>query len=86
MLSTAKMCTFLSKRLLMCMVEASRSRRTQHLRHNLEAESGLHITYIGLSRAYIRAFRALQTLISNFPLFAFGAAAERRSRDRRRGR
>jgi hypothetical protein len=72
------MCTFMSLRLLMCMVEASRHRMTQYLRHNLEAGSSLHIKYIGLSLAYKRAFRALRMLISNFPLFAFGAAAEGR--------
>jgi hypothetical protein len=49
---------------------------TQDLRHNLEGGSSLHITYIGFSRAYKRAFRALRMLISNFPLFAFGAAEE----------
>jgi hypothetical protein len=80
MLSTAKMCTFLSLRLLMqCMVEASRSHMTQHLRYNLKAGSSLHITYIGLSPAYKRAFQALRMLISNFPFFAFGAAVERRT-------
>jgi hypothetical protein len=82
-LSTAKMCTFSSLRLLMCMAEASLSRMTQHLRHNLEGGSSLHITYIGLSPAYKRAFPALRMLISKFPLFAFGAAADLRSRDRR---
>jgi hypothetical protein len=46
-----------------------------------------HITYIGLSPASKRApFRALRMLISNCPLFAFGAAAEERSGDRRRCR
>jgi hypothetical protein len=54
-LSTSKMCTFFSLRLLICMAEASRSRMTQDLRHNLEGGSSLHITYIGFSRAYKRA-------------------------------
>jgi hypothetical protein len=65
--------------------ETSGTRMTQDLRHNVEGGSSLYITYIRLSPGYKRAFRALCLLISNFPLFAFGAAAERRSGIDRRG-
>jgi hypothetical protein len=71
-LSTSKMCTFCSLRLLMCMAETSGSRMTQALRHNIEAAPVCTKLLLMFSRAYKRASRPLGILISNFLLFAFG--------------
>jgi hypothetical protein len=49
---------------------------TQDLRHNMEAGSSLHITYLGFSPVYKRAFRGPWMLISNFPLYVRSGGAE----------